>query len=929
MGIKCPKCHSDNPETKRFCGECGTQIIPKEEIPVTETIVTPKEELTRGTTLAGRYEIIEELGRGGMGNVYRVEDKKTKEELALKLIKPEIASDKKTLERFSNELKLAHKISHKNVCRMYHLGEEEGVHFITMEYIPGEDLKSMIRMTRQLTVGTAISMAKQVCDGLEEAHRLGVIHRDLKPSNIMIDKAGTIRIMDFGIARSLKTKGITGTGVMIGTPEYMSPEQVEGKEADPHSDIYSLGIILFEVLTGRLPFEGDTAFAIGLKHKSEAPENPRKLNSQIPEDLSRLILKCLEKDKENRYQSAEELRSELIRIEEGIPTTERVIPKRKPITSREITVKFSLKKLFMPALVFVALAILISISVVIINRLPSEKPFLPTHKQLTFKGNTSAPAISPDGKFIAYANRESFDEEAIFVQDIVSEHSIEVFRMRSCLNLRWMPDSSEICVSGQGLDSKWGLFIIPRLGGTPRRAPHYFPWFALSPDGTQFAGGSYPSKNITFFNKTTGEIKSIPLGASFTWFYDIDWSPKGNLILFLTLDKGKYTIWTINTDGSNQQKVIEESVTLSSPRWSPRGDAIYYQRGGELQMLASARFMTGKIDLWKIPVSLDTGKPSKSQSLVLSESNPLSFFSITNDGKKLMYARGLYYSNLWLAQLEGVGKGLTVKTRQLTSSTLLNDKPSISPDGNLIAFSRGDIEKANIFVMPVEGGSLTQVTFLDSLNFCPVWSPDGEEIAFISKEGETFKVWKINAQGGKPYQFTESETSGQIAWSPGSKILYQRPGNRNFHILNPETEEEAPLIQDESVGWIFFPSYSPDGKKIAVSWNRKGGAEDGIWVISLEDSSQVLIKEGGEVPIGWSVDGKWVYSYEVLGGEIKVSITEVETKKERIVITIPFTFELGYPNIPCMITGGKNFVIPVYKKNSDIWIVENFDSDIK
>ncbi len=450
MGTKCPKCNTDNPDTQKFCGEWATPLPSSKEIPVTETIVTPKEELTRGTTLAGRYEIIEELGKGGMGNVYRVEDKKTNEELALKLIKPEIAYDKKILERFSNELKLAHKISHKNVCRMYHLGEEEGVHFITMEYVPGEDLKSMIRMTRQLTVGTAISMTKQVCDGLEEAHRLGVIHRDLKPSNIMIDKAGTIRIMDFGIARSLKTKGITGTGVMIGTPEYMSPEQVEGREADQHSDIYSLGIILYEVLTGRLPFEGDTAFAIGLKHKSEKPEEPRKLNSQIPEDLSRLILKCLEKDKENRYQSAREVHSELIRIEEDIPTTERVIPKRKPLTSREITVKFSLRKLFIPALAFVAIIAVIILTVFLIRKLPSGKPTLPNHSQLTFTGNASYPAISPDGKFIAYVNRKSYEEQNVMVQDLIGGQSIEIFSGLFCTNLKWSPDGSELVIQDRG-----------------------------------------------------------------------------------------------------------------------------------------------------------------------------------------------------------------------------------------------------------------------------------------------------------------------------------------------------------------------------------------------------------------------------------------------------------------------------------------------
>jgi serine/threonine protein kinase/Flp pilus assembly protein TadD len=371
MTKKCPKCQSDNLDTASFCADCGTQLPSFKDIEVTETIEAPKEELTRGTTLASRYEIIEELGKGGMGRVYRVEDTKLKQEVALKLIKPEIASDKKTIERFRNELKTARMIAHKNVCRMFDLGESEGAHFITMEYVRGEDLKSMVRMSGQLGIGTAISIAKQVCEGLTEAHRLGVVHRDLKPSNLMIDKDGNARIMDFGIARSLEAKGITGAGVMIGTPEYMSPEQVEGKETDQRSDIYSLGVILYEMVTGQVPFEGDTPFTIGVKHKSEMPKDPKELNAQIPEDLSRLIMRCLEKDKEKRYQSTGEVRSELENIEKGIPTTERVVPERKPITSREITVTFGLKKLLIPALIFLAVVIA---AVIIWQILPQKEP---------------------------------------------------------------------------------------------------------------------------------------------------------------------------------------------------------------------------------------------------------------------------------------------------------------------------------------------------------------------------------------------------------------------------------------------------------------------------------------------------------------------------------------------------------------------------
>ena len=370
MAVKCPKCQFDNPDTQKFCGECATPLPSSKEIPVTETMETRKEQLTTGSIFAGRYQIIEELGKGGMGKVYKALDTKINEKIALKLIKPEIASDKKVIERFSNELKFARKVSHRNVGRMYHLGEHEGIHFITMEYISGEDLKIMIRMSGQLGIGTAINVAKQVCEGLIEAHHLGVIHRDLKPNNIMIDKDGNARIMDFGIARSLKEKGITGAGVTVGTPEYMSPEQVEGKEVDRRADIYSLGVIMYEMVTGRLPFEGDTALSIAVKHKTEAPPDPREFNPQIPEDLTHLIMKCLEKDKNNRFQSPEELLSELTEIEKGLPTTEIKIPRRKPTTSKEITVTFNLKKALLPAIIVASLVIAI---VIVLQVLPSKK----------------------------------------------------------------------------------------------------------------------------------------------------------------------------------------------------------------------------------------------------------------------------------------------------------------------------------------------------------------------------------------------------------------------------------------------------------------------------------------------------------------------------------------------------------------------------
>lgn len=387
MKIKCPKCRTENPSDSKYCKECATPLPSSEEIPFshTKTLETPKEELTTGATFAGRYQIIEELGKGGMGKVYKALDTRIQEKIALKLIKPEIASDRKTIERFSNELKMARKISQRNVCRMYDLGEEKGSHYITMEFVPGEDLHRLIRKVGQFSAGKTISIAKQVCEGLAEAHRLGVVHRDLKPQNIMVDEEGNVRIMDFGIARSIKAEGITGAGVMIGTPEYMSPEQAEVKDIDHRSDIYSLGVILYEMVTGRLPFEGETPLAIAMKHKSETPQDPKKLNPQLPQELSRVILKCLEKDKEKRYQSAEQIFSELVDIERGMPTTERVIPPKKPITSREITVTIGLKKLFIPALVIIGVA---TIAVAVWQLLPAKKISQTSIAVISFENQT-------------------------------------------------------------------------------------------------------------------------------------------------------------------------------------------------------------------------------------------------------------------------------------------------------------------------------------------------------------------------------------------------------------------------------------------------------------------------------------------------------------------------------------------------------------
>ena len=329
--MKCPKCFLVNPDTQHFCGECGTQLIPAKDSAESqsETLLLPALELSPGSTFAGRYQIIEELGKGGMGRVYKVLDTKLGEEIALKLIRPEVASDRVALERFRTELKAARQVVHKNVARMFDLNEEKGVPYITMEYVKGENLRRLIKKMGRLSPEQTVPIGRQICEGLAEAHRLGVLHRDLKPQNVMIDEEGKARIMDFGLARFLKSDGTTETGVVVGTPAYISPEQVEGLEIDGRSDLYSLGVVLYEMVTGKTPFQSEIGLSLALKHVIEMPKDPREINAEIPEALSRIILKCLEKDREIRYQTAEELIADLNQVENDLKTREILRPTRK------------------------------------------------------------------------------------------------------------------------------------------------------------------------------------------------------------------------------------------------------------------------------------------------------------------------------------------------------------------------------------------------------------------------------------------------------------------------------------------------------------------------------------------------------------------------------------------------------------------------
>ncbi|MFI5057954.1 MAG: tetratricopeptide repeat protein [Candidatus Acidiferrales bacterium] len=292
-----------------------------------------------GTLLADRYEILELLGQGGMGAVYKAHDIELERLVALKLIRPDLASNPEILRRFKQELILAREVTHRNVIRIFDLGQAKGFKFITMEFVEGRDLRAILRERGKLPPEETVRIISQVCRALESAHAAGVVHRDLKPQNIMLDAKDRVYVMDFGIAHSLETPGMTQTGALMGTPEYMSPEQAKGIKVDPRSDLFSLGIIFYEMLTGISPFKADTALATLLKRTQERPQPPAELDPTIPKAISDVVMKCLEIDRDQRFSNAREILEDL---GQEMPTSVRTVaPTLPPVLPAPQTEKLS------------------------------------------------------------------------------------------------------------------------------------------------------------------------------------------------------------------------------------------------------------------------------------------------------------------------------------------------------------------------------------------------------------------------------------------------------------------------------------------------------------------------------------------------------------------------------------------------------------
>jgi Tol biopolymer transport system component/DNA-binding winged helix-turn-helix (wHTH) protein len=558
----------------------------------------------------------------------------------------------------------------------------------------------------------------------------------------------------------------------------------------------------------------------------------------------------------------------------------------------------------------------------------------PVHRQLTFAGKEITPALSPDGSRIAFVSKEAPDRKLV-VQDVVGGRQTEIFGAPEVGGLRWAPDGSELMFWARG-GGRAVQYIASAGGGSARKLADGSFVSCWSPDGSTVALALFVSGRIIFLNKLGEVQRNISLQGTRDWIWDLDWSRvNGRLLVVADDQQRRPAIWTIRPDGSTQTKAFTGTTEILAARWAPGGDAIYYFTRVNQTM-----------SLYKLP--LDASGPSASGDpvLLMSGLETDEGFGISADGTRLVFSRAPYYANLWLVEAgDARTGGRPVRQTQLTRGTAVIERPRVSPDGSTIVFNMGYESRTNLYTIPATGGSPKQLTFLDAFSVDGAWSPDGRSVAFASTEGGKARLWLVNADGSSPRPLPSGDMSESfdVTWSPGARILYQQTGNRNLYVVDPQNPKARLLIKDGSVGWYGSAEYSPDGKKIAVSWNRR--PVRGVWLIDAEDSRETLVlgarrpSDPYPYPIGWSPDGKFILAYEGKRAAyrgITASFEETLTAARILrvpvaggspetVMTLPFD-EVGSIAV---FPDGRRFAVSVYSSRSDVWVVDNFDAALR
>ncbi len=569
-----------------------------------------------------------------------------------------------------------------------------------------------------------------------------------------------------------------------------------------------------------------------------------------------------------------------------------------------------------PALV----AALLGLAVVTSWRLQTSGISVPAaaavHRQVTASGNDDGATLSADGRHIAYVSTTA-TEKRLVVQQVDGGQPVSIVAAPELGYPRWSPDGSSLLYWARGAGHD-GVYVVAHPGGMPRvirRGPFVGCW---SSDGNTIAVTSYTGK-IWLHDREGNELRTLTLQHGPWSIWDLDWSPDNERLLFIGSDPhGAYAAWTITADGREQRKLFDSATEISHARWAEGGSAIYFlQRSNQ----------TASLEKWWPATG---GHESLLSGLEAGHS-----FAVSRDGTRLVYARAPFHSNLW--RLDVTGNTGAIAITQLTRGTSLIERPRISPDGSRVLFNVGHHPHTNLFTMPVGGGAMTQLTFLQSFNVGGVWSPDGSQVAFASTEGGSARVWIVADAGGTPRRLSAVAPgeSLDLAWAPGRRLLFQQAGNRNYHAFDPVSSEEQLVTRNGSVGWMFSPAYSPDGRRIAVSWNRK--PDRGIWIVDAHDQTETFVRKAaaGTMVLGWSTDGRTIFIVDGKNASTRGPILPIgETISDATILEVPVNGDpvevvAALPGAEIggvtMAPNGRRFIYTAYSSRSDVWVVDNFD----
>ncbi len=869
-----------------------------------------------------------------MGVVYLAEDTRLHRRVALKFLPKHFTSDPDARGRFEREARAAAALNHPNIITVYDIGEADGQVYMAIELVDGETLADRIACAaagRPMTIEEIRDIIGQITEGLGKAHEAGIVHRDVKPSNIMIDRDGRVKILDFGLAKLKGASRLTKEASTLGTVQYMSPEQARGEDVDRRSDIWSIGAVLYEMLTARQPFAGEYDQHVIYSILNDEPEPPGSIRKDVPPGLERIVRKTLRKDRDERYRGTDGIIKEL---EAG--DGENVVRGR----SRGSGVM----KWAFAALVFIAAA------VVILNIRSGDKTRRlsgPVSRQVTFTGSAIEPSISPDGNYIAYMTGYATSEGAIYIKDLESGSKVKILSIPRGFNIHWSPDGSKLLYSGYWSEESSGVYLLPRLGGTPRKLLS-MPWYFLSwaPDQNRFAFSRVGTGELFILDIRSGDTTAVVLEREIGDIEDVDWSPLGEEILIQANDGEKIALWVVKPDGKDLRRLLEidqaGGTFIGNPRWSRDATAIYFLETGIRGQFVS--------DLMKARYDKDSGRLDGEPYVVLSnlsvvkEAGIGSSYSISNDGRRLVLGQTSKRMDLYLMRAEGEGEGMHWNTRRLTNSTMLKTRPCISPDGRMITFGMGNEWSFDIYTMALPESmdeplkEPMRLTYLESNSDLPAYSPDGGEIAFYSMQGDIMKIWHVGAKGGTPRPYPSTGGSMmdlELAWAPGERIIYRLGRLSSFKILDPATGKESDLLAMECEGYVFGPCWSHSGDRVAIFMNRlTGGTQDmGLWVISIADGEFKPLVDSIFWPVAWSEDDRWIYAagppglHE--GYDRKASIFRISPVDGHFEHHAVLPFPARICEHVSITPDGRTIVFLKGDTTSDIWLVEDFDPEIE